>query len=406
MMVRKGAVSMKVPLGSCRQKITEDIRINTIPTGLSGIMCLIALLKNDQYMEKRGLISKLTANSMKNILLYTIVFALTTAGEVSASTENLSLLISLKGAWSFTIGINNEWVSPKYDDSDWETVKVPSSWENQGFNGYNGYAFYRKKITIPSGYKGRMLYLYMGYIDDVDEVYLNGHKIGSTGGFPPNYVTAYNAERIYYIPEQYINFDGLNLITVKVYDSQLEGGIVSGEVGLYGGKTSLKFDVNLQTSWKFKPGDDLRQKAIEFDDKSWDDVFVPAKWEDQGYRDYDGYAWYRKSFIFQGSDPDDRMVVMLGKIDDIDQVYINGILVGSTGNLPAKPNIRVSTGEEYKALRGYYLPVGLLKKGQKNVIAIRVLDTGGEGGIYEGPVGIITQTKYIEYWKKNKKTGN
>ena len=44
-----------------------------------------------------------------------------------------------------------------------------------------------------------------------------------------------------------------------------------------------------------------------------------------------------------------------------------------------------------------------LKKNQKNVIAVRVLDTGGAGGIYEGPVGIITQTKYIEYWRKNKK---
>ena len=48
----------------------------------------------------------------------------------------------------------------------------------------------------------------------------------------------------------------------------------------------------------------------------------------------------------------------------------------------------------------------LLKKNQKNVIAVRVLDTGGDGGIYDGPVGIITQTKYIEYWRKIKRSGN
>jgi sialate O-acetylesterase len=326
--------------------------------------------------------------------------------KVYAGEENLSLLQNLKGNWQFSIGINEEWVSPKFDDSKWETIKVPSPWEDQGFNGYNGFAFYRKKISISSNYKGRMLYLNMGYIDDVDEVYLNGHKIGSTGSFPPNYSTAYNAERIYYIPEENINFDGSNLIAVKVYDSYNEGGIVSGEIGLYGGKTAVNMDVNLQTSWKFQPGDDMRRKEADYDDSGWGEIFVPAKWEDQGYRDYDGYAWYRKSIIYKGSSDNDKMVIVMGKIDDIDQVYINGIMVGSTGQFPGRSGDDVSTGEEYNAFRGYYIPDGLLKKNQKNVIAVRVLDTGGVGGIYEGPVGIMTQTKYIDYWRKNKKMGN
>ena len=132
-----------------------------------------------------------------------LICLFTQTGKVHASEENLVLLQNLKGTWLFSIGINEEWISPKFNDSGWETIKVPSPWEDQGFNGYNGYAFYRKKFTIPSTYKGRMLYLNMGYIDDVDAVYLNGNKIGSTGSFPPNYNTAYDAERIYYIPEQY-----------------------------------------------------------------------------------------------------------------------------------------------------------------------------------------------------------
>jgi len=245
----------------------------------------------------------------------------------------------------------------------------------------------------------------MGYIDDVDAVYLNGHKIGSTGGFPPQYVTAYNAERIYFIPEEYINFDGSNLVAVKVYDTEQAGGIVGGEIGLYGGKISLPFDVNLQNTWKFKTGDDLKRKDAVYDDTRWDEVFVPAKWEDQGYRDYDGYAWYRKSFVYQGSD-NEKLVIVMGKIDDIDQVYINGTLVGMTGDFPSQSDDHAFSGSEFDAFRGYYLPVGLLKKGQKYVVAVRVLDTGGVGGIYEGPVGILTQTKYIEYWRSIKKRGN
>jgi sialate O-acetylesterase len=352
------------------------------------------------------MITLFSANKMRTIFISALICLLTHSQSVYAGDGDLIILQSLKGTWLFSIGLNEEWISPKYNDSDWETIKVPSSWEDQGFNGYNGYAFYRKKITIPSTYKGRMLYLNMGYIDDVDEVYLNGYKIGSTGGFPPDYNTAFNAERIYYIPEEYINFDGSNLIAVKVYDSYQEGGIVSGEIGLYGGRTLINFDVNLQTTWKFRPGDDSRRKESDFDDSSWNKIFVPAKWEDQGYRDYDGYAWYRKSFIYQGNNDNEKMVIVMGKIDDIDQVYINGTLVGSTGNFPSERNAEAYTSQEYNAFRGYYIPAGLLKKGQKNVVAVRVLDTGGAGGIYEGPVGIITQTKYIEYWRKIKKTGN
>jgi len=341
-----------------------------------------------------------------SVLTTVLVALLSMGGQLYASDGNLVLLQNLRGKWQFSIGINEEWISPKFNDSNWESIRVPSPWEDEGFNGYNGYAFYRKTISISSNYKDRMLYLNMGYIDDVDEVYLNGNKIGSTGSFPPNYSTAYNAERIYYIPEQYINFDGSNLIAVKVYDSVQEGGIVSGEIGLYGGRASVNLDINLQSSWKFQPGDDLRRKEFDFNDSGWGEIIVPAKWEDQGYRDYDGYAWYRKSFVFKVVNDNEKMVLLMGKINDIDQVFINGTFVGSTGNFPTNSRSKVSVDQEYVAFRGYYIPDGLLKKNQKNVIAVRVLDVGGNGGIYEGPVGIITQPKYIEYWRKIKKEGN
>ena len=339
------------------------------------------------------------------LLISALIILFSQSGKANPAEDNLVLLKNLTGRWQFSIGINNEWISPKFDDSKWESIHVPAPWEDEGFNGYNGYAFYRKNIEIPSAYKDRMLYLNMGYIDDVDEVYLNGHKIGASGSFPPNYNTAYNAERIYYIPAEDINFDGSNIIAVKVYDSYDQGGIVSGDIGLYGGKTSVNLDLNLQSLWRFQTGDDPSRKESDFDDSSWPEIFVPAKWEDQGYRDYDGYAWYRKKFTFKATN-EEKMVLLIGKIDDIDQVFINGILVGSTGTFPVKKWDDVYAGNAWLAFRGYYIPDGVLKKNQTNVIAVRVLDTGGNGGIYEGPVGLITQSKYIEYWRKIKKSGD
>lgn len=313
--------------------------------------------------------------------------------------ERSSLLLDLQGRWTFSIGENSRWISPDFNDSKWETIRVPGNWEDQGFNGYNGYAFYRKKVTVPADLKGRNLYLNLGYIDDVDEVYINGRKIGSTGRFPPYYSTAYNASRKYYLPEDLIRFGGVNTIAVKVYDSNGPGGIVSGNIGIYGERTSAVMEFNLQRQWKFITGDNPDYKDPGFDDSKWDKIFVPARWEDQGYRNYDGYAWYRISFSFKGETKD--MVLLMGKIDDIDQVYVNGRLIGSTGDFRARQGSNPDVDDEYDDFRAYYIPDGLLKTKGVNVIAVRVFDERGAGGIYEGPAGIMKENRYYEYIRRH-----
>ena len=325
-----------------------------------------------------------------------------------ARANNLGDLVrvqNLSGAWKFSIGERENWLAPNYNDDSWESIKVPSPWEEQGFYGYNGYGTYRKEFTVPSDMKGKSLYLQLGYVDDVDETFINGKKIGSTGTFPPNYQSAYNANRLYSIPEDYINYGGKNVIVVVVYDSYQVGGIVSGDVGLYTDRFAMSLDRNLQGPWKFRIGDDLNRRLPAFDDSNWDKIIVPGKWEDQGYRDYDGYAWYRKEFYYGGDFTGNYIILVLGKIDDVDQLYINGVLVASTGNFPNGTGRAISTGQEWLAFRGYYIPLSLLKKGQKNLIAVRVYDSGGGGGIYEGPVGFISQDKYSSYWRQRKNSG-
>ncbi len=320
-----------------------------------------------------------------------------------ASNYNLIRIKNLSGSWKFSIGEREEWVSAAYNDTDWETIMVPSPWENQGFYGYNGFGFYRKTFTLSNEYKDKSLYFVLGYIDDVDETYLNGKKIGSTGTFPPNYNTAYNAKRIYRVPKELINFNGPNILAVKVYDSYQAGGIVSGNIGIYINPFEIPLDASLEGEWKFQTGDDLERKSINYNDSNWDKILVPAKWEDQGYRNYDGYAWYRKNFYYRGSFKEETLVLLLGKIDDVDEVYLNGVKIGMTGDFVNREGQRIPTGQQYQALRGYFFPANLLKKDQKNTIAIRVYDSGGDGGIYEGPVGFVSQTRYIKYWRDRKR---
>ena len=174
-------------------------------------------------------------------------------------------------------------------------------------------------------------------------------------------------------------------------------------MGIYTNLFDVQLDINLQGVWKLKTGDDFDWKLPGYNDSGWNEIFVPGKWEDQGYRDYDGYAWYRKTFYYQSNFQEETVVLILGKVDDFDQVYINGKLVAGTGDLTSQTYKKHGTGEQYKAFRGYYIPTDILKKNQKNVIAVRVYDGRGAGGIYEGPVGIVSQKKYIKFWNTRRK---
>jgi sialate O-acetylesterase len=306
---------------------------------------------------------------------------------------------NLKGYWKFSIGDNREWALPDYDDSNWEEIYAPSSWENEGFHGYNGFAWYRRHFDVKEDLKGKSVYLYLGYIDDVDEVYINGYKVGFSGSFLPAFVTAYNVQRKYYIPENILSKNEKNLIAVRVYDSQLEGGIISGELGIYINENEIPLDINLAGQWKFALGDMTEFKDNNFDDSDWHTIIVPGFWEHQGFPHYDGFAWYRKDFTLPKEYQDQELVLLLGKIDDFDQIFINGSLVGYTGEF-YEDMFGVNLGDNWQKQRAYVIPKEVLQKNQRNIIAVRVYDGYLDGGIYQGPIGIVTRTNYNKFWKK------
>jgi hypothetical protein len=134
-------------------------------------------------------------------------------------------------------------------------------------------------------------------------------------------------------------------------------------------------------------------------DEDWQLITVPGYWEDQIQGNYDGFGWYRKQFRAPASEEGKRYVLMLGKIDDIDEVYINGQLVGSTGEMHTSPS-QMRVGWQHNQERFYYLNAEDIIPGQVNTIAIRVYDALGGGGIYTGPVGLVELKRFITHWRK------
>lgn len=352
-----------------------------------------------------------TVQNIKNIQLRSVLigFLLLLITTAPLKAEEWEKIFSLRGNWKFSIGDDTEWAKPDYDDSRWEEIYVPSSWENQGFYGYDGFAWYRKTFKLPKNAlttNELLMSLQMGFIDDVDEVYLNGVLIGVTGAFPPDFKTAYNAYRQYLIPPNLLKYDEENVIAVRVYDSQLEGGILGGDIGIFTRTDYLMPDLSLEGNWKFHEGDNSFYKNPDLREVGWKNIIVPSSWDTQGYKYFDGFAWYRKEFTIPASLAKEHLVLLLGKIDDFDEAYLNGVKIGFTGQISDEGTSLVVGSPEWQYLRGYYIPQGLLKPDQKNVLAVRVYDGYQNGGIYEGPVGFVKQEKYRNFWHAQRQGEN
>jgi len=329
-----------------------------------------------------------------------VLFVLFILVAVSVRAEDLRKIASLSGTWKFSIGDDSKWANPQYNDSDWDKISVPGNWEDQGYNDYNGYAWYRKSFRIDEIPANTTIYLLMGRIDDCDVIYLNGTEIGHSGKFPPDFKTAYDRDRKYIIPADLLKKDAENVISVKVYDSYLNGGITDGPNGIYVDEDNNLLDLNLSGKWKFHTGNDKSWKSADFNDKDWTTINVPSVWENQGYEDYDGYAWYRHEFNLPQNFSGGDVYLCLGKIDDVDDVYLNGEFVGTVYDLKRNTFSRGS-GWEWSAPRIYKIREGLLKKNGANLIAVRVYDGQGLGGIYEGPIGIMSSENGRRYKNKH-----
>lgn len=102
-------------------------------------------------------------------------------------------------------------------------------------------------------------------------------------------------------------------------------------------------------------------------DNAWPTLKAPGVWEEQGLADLDGIVWLRKRLDLSPAQAAGPAELHLAKVDDCDEVWVNGQRVGGQCG--------------YDQLRRYALPAGLLRAGA-NWIAVRVTDTGGGGGFH------------------------
>jgi hypothetical protein len=139
----------------------------------------------------------------------------------------------------FTTGDQAVWSAGAFDDHSWKEIQTGKVWQEQGYDGYHGYAWYRIHIKIPSSLRNKgfwkdSLRIFLAHINDVDATYLNGVQIGKTGSFPDDkegYVSKWPAVREYHVAanDPAIHWDEENVIAIRDYDGGGSGGIFMGE---------------------------------------------------------------------------------------------------------------------------------------------------------------------------------
>ena len=166
----------------------------------------------------------------KKIDILIIITGIIASGFISFALFGFNSINNNAGAtlpvfWKFTTGDNAEFAKPGFNDEAWKTIKVDTFWEKQSYDKYDGIAWYRVKVVMPSSLKEKnqllqAVQISLGLIDDSDETYFNGHKIGGINGW--------NIERSYVIPFGIIEWDKENVIAIRVEDTGGNGGMYGG----------------------------------------------------------------------------------------------------------------------------------------------------------------------------------
>ena len=107
-------------------------------------------------------------------------------------------------------------------------------------------------------------------------------------------------------------------------------------------------------------------ESAGFDDSAWGMQKLPGAWEQQGFADVDGVAWYRRKVAIPAEWKNSALQLSLATVDDADRTFVNGVLVGQN--------------DQWNAKRNYTVPAEVVDS-EELAIAVKVTDGMLGGGI-------------------------
>jgi beta-galactosidase len=113
-------------------------------------------------------------------------------------------------------------LAEKFDDKDWQNVLLPDKNESFGkeWDDKDGESVFRKTFDVGPELLGKELSLDLGTLDDNDDTYVNGVRVGGRGD---NDAANWSVTRSYSIPPTLLRAKG-NVIAIRIWDRFGGGG--------------------------------------------------------------------------------------------------------------------------------------------------------------------------------------
>ncbi len=145
-----------------------------------------------------------------------------TAGYLARYQQRMARIATewQKGLPLAPAGERPAWHDAALDDSRWSSLQVPLAWEEQGMDEFDGVVWYRREVTLSAQQAAGAAVLHLGTIDDRDETWVNGQRVGASDDW--------DAVRRYAVPAGVLHA-GRNVIAVRVQDDGGGGGFYGEE---------------------------------------------------------------------------------------------------------------------------------------------------------------------------------
>ena len=141
------------------------------------------------------------------------------------------------------------WARPDFDDAGWPCMSLPGYWQSLPEMNFNGVVWFRRTLDLPASWQGQELEVQLGAVDDFDDTYANGERIGGLG---KDVNEAYAQPRCYRISSRLTRTDRLTL-AVRVFDHYGLGGFRASPGQMRVVRPSHEGDaISIQGDWRYQ----------------------------------------------------------------------------------------------------------------------------------------------------------
>jgi sialate O-acetylesterase len=117
----------------------------------------------------------------------------------------------------YDMGLKGNWSAADFDDSNWKPVDIPGGFAELGVPEMPALVWFRREITLPQTIPAGRTSIFLGSIERMDTVYINGEWVGASAWV--------ENPRVYFIPEGVLK-TGKNVIAIRILKTKSEGGFL------------------------------------------------------------------------------------------------------------------------------------------------------------------------------------